>query len=99
MDKNDIENKVEINENNIKLDKELKRKEYMKQYQKEYREKNKEKIKNYESKKYNEKHNERVKKHIKKNTQILKIIKESFKLNLLTINDEEKFNQLKTLLK
>ena len=96
MDQIDIQNK---NNNIEELDKILKRKEYMKQYQKEYREKNKEKINNYESKKYNEKHNERVKKHIKKNGQILKLIKESFKLNLLTINDEEKFNQLKTLLK
>jgi hypothetical protein len=94
MDQINIENKQNENE-----DKKLKRKEYLKQYQKEYREKNKEKINNYESKKYNEKHNERVKKHVKKNGQILKLIKESFKLNLLTINDEEKFNQLKTLLK
>lgn len=93
MEQSDIKN-----EETEKLNKELRRKEYLKQYHKEYREKNKEKIKNYESKKYNDKHNERVKKHIKKNGQILKLIKESFKLNLLTINDEERFNQLKTLL-
>ncbi len=92
MDQIDTEKK---NNDNIKLDKEIKRKEY----QKEYREKNKEKIKNYESKKYSEKQYERIKKSVSKNSQILKIIKEAIKLNKIFLEDEDKFNQLKVLLK
>ena len=96
MDNIDTENNINKNNNeSIKLDKELKRKQYLK----EYREKNKEKIKNYESKKYGEKQYERIKKSVSKNSQILKIIKEAVKLNKIFLEDEDKFNQLKLLLK
>ncbi len=95
MDQNDIQNRDMIKDDNIELDKIIKRKEYMKQY----REKNKEKIKNYESKKPSKVQTERVKKCITKNNEILKIIKNAYLNKTLIIQDEEEFNKLKLLIK
>ncbi len=100
MDTIDTESELNKSKNNdnIELDKKLKRKEYMKEYQKKYKEKNREKVKNFESNKYNEKRKENTKKYFKKNADIVKLIKECYSNNTLIINDDTNFNKLKELL-